>query len=131
MNNTQAIYSAPTANVEIKEKEFSFFTLGIWRKIYLIMLWLVVLLSSSAVFMSTFVDVGQKSKGNPIVSIVFILLCFGYGYWVHSSVVKRNVFQLRLLCFLQIIPLMNPVSALIMWAIGSTSKKEIEAEKTK
>ncbi len=120
------VYSTPKSNpIETTPLELTFSSLGIWRKLYLALNWLVVVLF---VFFAL-VGVLFGEEGGQLSIPVFALAAalVAYAIWTHTAIVNRRVTQLRIICFLQVIPFMNPVSAIIFWAISSTSKTEQQA----
>ena len=113
-------------------EDFTFSNLGVWRKIYLALNW-VSLLGISLLFLKSFISVALESGltfQGTLISAVLILIFPFYCYWLHISVSKRKLDQLTVLTIVQIIPSVNPVSALILFAIRSTSKTEREASQT-
>lgn len=99
------------------ERDFAFDNLGIWRKIYIIINWLALIVIS-VIFLG---------HGELTPEILFLLfLGWSFTIWLHMAIVGRKVIQLRWLAGLSLIPLLNPVGAIIIWLISSTSKDEIE-----
>jgi hypothetical protein len=94
---------------------FSFDNLGIWRKSYLLLNW-IALLALSWIIVLTPGEPGPEA-------FIFLFVVWPYTIWLHLAIVGRKVIQLRWLCGLTAIPLMNPVGAIIIWVIGSTSKQ--------
>ena len=120
------IYSTPKSNpIELAALDLTFSSLGIWRKLYLGLNWLVIALF--VFFAVVGVLLGEESEHLSIPVLLLMALLVGYAFWTHTAIVNRRVTQLRILCFVQVIPFMNPISALIFWAIGSTSKTEQQA----
>lgn len=118
-------YAPPNAKLLINERvNLTFLSLGIWRKIYLILNWVSILLI--VILMNIGMVVGQSADKavTPLYMVSTVLIIF--AVWAHSAIVGRRVTQLRVLCFIQIIPFMNPLGAIIFWAISSTSKTEIK-----
>ncbi len=119
------IYSPPNSPLlENESIELTFSSLGIWRKVYLILNWISVLL----IIILGNIGVFFGEPGNQTASPLYFLSTFLmiYAIWAHTAIIGRRVTQLRVLCFIQIIPFLNPISAIIFWAISSTSKAEIQ-----
>jgi len=74
--------------------------------------------------MSVFFEVAEGKTASPLYFLSAISLI--YVIWAHTAIIGRRVTQLRVLCFIQIIPFLNPIGAIILWAISSTSKTEIQ-----
>lgn len=104
------------------DKHFTFDNLGIWRKIYLILNWLVLIVVS-VIFLISVISLGSRGTIE-----TFFLLFWGWPLtiWLHMAIIGRKVIQLRWLAGLNLIPLLNPVGAIVIWLISSTSKDEIE-----
>ncbi len=125
-------YKKPQSNlVRPGEVDFTFGNLGIWRKIYLSLNWAITLIASLSMLLPLFVASTDNVPAGVgiwqlIVNIVIIVLILSYAYWFHVAVTRRNVLQLLILAIIQIVPLLNPISLVILLAIRSTSKKEVE-----
>ncbi len=120
------MYSTPQSNpINITPLELTFSSLGIWRKLYLALNWLVIALFVFFAVVGILFDEESKQLFIPVLALLAFLV--SYAFWTHTAIVNRRVTQLRVICFLQVIPFMNPVSALIFWAISSTSKSEKQA----
>ena len=121
------IYKSPQSVVsEPKSINLTFSSLGIWRKVFLVVIWLflgLLVLSGIAVILTEEIS---PSGPSPIPTLILIALLIPYTIWIHVAIIRRKVTQLRIIFAFQIFPLMNPIGALIMWAIGTTSKKELE-----
>ncbi|RLU01341.1 hypothetical protein [Ketobacter sp.] len=105
--------------------EMTFSSLGIWRKIYLGLNW--VLTGLVAVFLIV-QGASGAAENLPILYFVGVaVFAIGYCYWLHYAIVNRNLTQLLIIGIINIIPFFNPVSAILVFAIRSTSKKEIGA----
>lgn len=94
---------------------FTFDNLGIWRKSYLVLNWIALLALSWIIVLTPYAP-------GPEV-LIFLFVVWPYTIWLHMAIVGRKVIQLRWLCVFTVIPLMNPVGAIIIWVIGSTSKQ--------
>lgn len=101
---------------------FSFSNLGVWRKIYLGINWAL-----SIFIVVTFIAAGLDKDGGLFVSLTFTAFIMAYTFWLHYAITHRKVTQLTVLTIIQVIPLLNPVGALVMFAIRSTSIKEVNA----
>jgi hypothetical protein len=103
--------------------DFIYQSLGIWRKIFLVINWLGAILFSVALI---FVAINEEDKSVDlgISALIVLLLTLAYAYWLHVAVATRNVTQLLIIALLNIIPFLNPVSAILVFAIRSTSKSE-------
>jgi len=99
------------------EKQYVFQNLGIWRKIYLILNWLGLIIASVMLL--------DSEKIAPEL-LFLVFLGWPFLIWLHAAVVGRKVIQLRWLAGLSLIPLMNPVGAIVIWLISSISKEEAE-----
>jgi len=124
----ESVYSSPTSDIqETETKELTFKTLGFWRKLYLVLNWLTVILAGVGVVFSVLLGGDQAGINlTSLVSIGVVLVLFvAYTYWLHVAVSRRQKGALTALTIIQIIPFMNPISALIMYAIRSTSVKEL------
>ncbi len=119
------IYSPPNSLIQDNNSiELTFSSLGIWRKVYLVLNWLLVLLIILVGNMGMFFEVAEGKTAPPLYFLSAISLI--YVIWAHTAIIGRRVTQLRVLCFIQIIPFLNPIGAIILWAISSTSKTEIK-----
>lgn len=126
MNN---IYSTPDSGLTSRyKKDFDFSNLGIWRKLYLVINWLFMGIIVAIAILGMFNS--QHSISGIIIFQIIIIFLFGflfgmYTYWIHVAVSRRNTTQLLILLFIQIIPFLNPISALILFFIRRTSLKEL------
>ena len=120
------VYSTPKSDpINITALELTFSSLGFWRKLYLIINWLANILIG--LFFTVGLLAGEENDAASMLPLTLVGLLVAYSFWTHSAIVNRRVTQLRVLCLVQVIPFMNPISALIFWAIGSTSKTEQQA----
>lgn len=120
------IYEQPNADLlQPEEVEFTFSNLGIWRKIYLALNWLVGIAFLIAMVIGLAEPAQQPDSTDSLIMVLLTLLYLAFCLWVHIAICKRKLGQLIALIVIQIFPLFNPVSALIFWAIYSTSKKEV------
>jgi|GEM_PF-2137433 len=120
------VYSTPKSDpINITALELTFSSLGFWRKLYLIINWLANILIGF--FFTVGLLAGEENDAASMLPLTLVGLLVAYSFWTHSAIVNRRVTQLRVLCLVQVIPFMNPISALIFWAIGSTSKTEQQA----
>ena len=118
------VFATPSSDLENFEPiELTFATLGIWRKIWLIFSWLIAALAFIGI--CVYIYSGGINGPEGFQPVMMLLLTIAYVLWVHSAIVGRKVTQLRWLFALQIIPFLNPITAIIFWFIGSTSKREI------
>ena len=104
-------------------ENFTFRSLGVWRKIY------VIICTLSFFAISLFFTLGyffgeSNEELAPLLVMFMMFSPIAYGLWIYHAVVNRKVIQLRVLSITQLIPFLNPVSAIIFWSIGSISKKE-------
>lgn len=121
------IYEPPKSTVGSDERvDLVFSTLGVWRKIFLVLNWIF---TSAFVFILILGLILGIDSGETIFDFMIVLFvaCFmvGYAVWLHVSVSQRNITQLSILSFVQLVPFLNPIVFLILLAIRSTSKKEI------
>ena len=123
---TETINLADTVTKSDKPKLNSFSSLGVWRRLYLVLMWIIMSCIPLYLIYFTLFELQDIQVMLP-TTLIFSVLCFAYAYWIHTAVVKRKVRQLRILCFISIIPCMNPITALIFWVIGSASKREINS----
>jgi len=107
--------------------ELNFSTLGFWRKIYLGVIWLLAVLIFLGGCVWLFIpEIMAEPLGfsiNYLIGLMFLSII--YASWVHHAVVKRKANHILALVFIQIIPLMNPVTAIIFYCIYRISKKEV------
>ena len=101
------------------DRNFTFDNLGIWRKIYLVLNW-AILIAVSGLYLV------PNELGSEV--LLYILIAWPFTFWLHIAVVGRKVVQLWWLCGLSVLPLMNLLGALIIWFIASTSKEEVEGK---
>lgn len=104
-------------------------TLGFWRKLFVVVNWIGI----SLIFINFLLMSYSPSLPIDATSIVLIMLLviifsilLAHTYWVHVSVVKRNVKHLYVLSIIQLIPFLNPIGFAILWSIRSASKKELQ-----
>lgn len=110
-----------------KSIEFTFSSLGIWRKIFLVVNWIVSIFLVAVLLFFTFSE--NKQIDVNLAVVVFAILCLlGYSYWLHVAVSKRKVGHLAILLITQIVPFGNPIGALMLFAIRSTSKSELKVD---
>lgn len=107
-------------NCQQNHSDFTFSNLGIWRKLYLICNWVVLAITIYYLAVSNLIN-----EEPFVVLLLLSAYCVGV-IWLHMAVVGRKVTQLRWIAGLNLIPCLNPVSALVVWFIGSTSKQEVE-----
>jgi len=120
------VYSTPKSDpINITALELTFSSLGFWRKLYLIINWLANILIGF--FFTVALLASEENDAASMLPLTLVGLLVAYSFWTHSAIVNRRVTQLRVLCLVQVIPFMNPISALIFWAISSTSKTEQQA----
>ena len=104
--------------------EYTFANLGGWRKAYIILSWLLILVYGVAfISMATEPDLGMDSV---MGAVIFMTIGVAYVAWLHIAIVGRKLIQLQWICGLTVFPLMNPIAALIVFAISRTTKREIE-----
>lgn len=65
--------------------------------------------------------------GRVLTLLVMSVVLLGYAYWVHYAVCTRNLTQLTVLAIINLFPFLNPIAMIVLFAIRSTSKKEMEA----
>lgn len=119
------IYKSPESILTKAESiEFTFRSLGVGRKIYIGFHWLVSVLICAFLTLGAAMD-EDLSFGKMIVLLFFFFILLGYAYWVHYAVVTRNLTQLLVLIIINIIPFMNPISAIILFLVRSRTKREI------
>jgi len=113
--------------MDMRKKKFTFSTLGIWRKIYIGVIWFINLILFLGTCIWTFMPEAMGEElGYPVAYLIAFYCAFlVYIFWIHTAICKRKTKQLLALVFIQIIPFMNPISALLFFLIYRTSKKEI------
>ena len=120
------IYKNPESNIlpdESGSHVLEFSNLGIWRKIYIVINWvfgLVILIPG----VSKLVQGENDNLTGGLLYLAVSILYMGYCYWLHVAISKRKLSQLIAILIIQIFPFMNPISAVIMFFIYITSKKE-------
>ena len=114
-------YAPPTAELRVDENvlETSFATLNIWRKIYLVFIWIATLLSAGMMGM-----VALEDSELIIVGVVLAALIVGFTYWTHWAIVRRKVGHITAIAILNLIPGGNIVGCLIMFAIRHVTVNE-------
>jgi hypothetical protein len=105
-------------------KEFTFESLGIGRKIYLFINWFYSLGMTLGGIYFAMTNKSHSALINSAVALAFIIIFSGYAFWLHYAIVRRNLLQLLIISILNIIPFLNPIAAIIVFAIRSTSKSE-------
>ena len=118
------VYKQPDSNLVLdSELALTFSSLGIWRKIYVVFNWI------SAIAAGLYL-ISQDATGSvddmPILYFIGIMLAaVGYCFWLQYAIVKRNLTQLMIIGIINIFPFFNPIAALLVFLIRSTSKKEL------
>lgn len=119
------IYKSPESILTKAEPiEFTFRSLGVGRKIYIGFHWLVSVLICAFLTLGAAMDENLSFGDIMLLLFVFSIL-LGYAYWVHYAVVTRNLTQLLVLIIINIIPFMNPISAIILFLVRSRIKREV------
>lgn len=104
-------------------KKYAYKSLGIWRRIYLAINWFfaaAIVLSVSYVEMTK----GLHPMGLGVILLASVIF-LGYAYWLHDATVQRKTGQLLVIAILNVIPFLNPIAAILVFAIRSTSKSEL------
>ncbi|WP_411992209.1 hypothetical protein [Agarivorans sp. DSG3-1] len=114
--------------MDINNYQLSFSSLGMFRKLFLIACWAIVaILSLGCAVWLFFPNIMGEELG---FSIAYLLVmtagAMSYVYWIHSAIAKRKTGQLLALIGIQIIPFLNPITALVFIAVYRLSKQEIE-----
>ena len=103
--------------------EFNFGTLNIWRKIYLILVWL------STLGLIAIMLLGASETSDGLGTGLIVLICaipLAITYWTHWAICKREKGHLLALAIINLFPGLNLIGCLIMVWIRSVSVKEIE-----
>lgn len=118
------VYSKP--NSELLESGIDVYvyeTLGIWRKIFLWLNWIVAVLFSVAMFVGGF-ESNEYGVAGFVGAAVFAAVMLGYTYWLHYAISKRDLNQLLIIGIVNIIPFLNPIASLLVFLARSKSKSE-------
>lgn len=116
--NTESNHSGVTP----KLGEYTYNSLGIWRKLYLGLNWFF---SVVMVFGVSYVAITEGTHYIGLgIMLLAALLFFGSAYWLHHATVQRKTAQLLAIAILNIVPFLNPIAAILVFAIRSTSKSE-------
>jgi len=126
---TENPYAAPASKINdsdsgIKINKFTYKSLGIWRKIYLILNWFFSFAITFVWIYNAITDQSQPAAVS-LTAVLLSILLLGYTYWLHYAIVQRKLSQLLIIGILNIIPFLNPITAIIVFAIRSTSKLEL------
>lgn len=102
--------------------EYTYKSLGFWRKLYLGLNWFF---SFAMVLGMSYIAI---TEGTHYMRLGVVLLAaplfLGSAYWLHHATVQRKTAQLFAIAILNIVPFLNPIAAIIVFAIRSTSKSE-------
>jgi len=103
---------------------FSYSNLNIWRRLYLALLWFGISLLVLGSAMKAFQEPGSITVGVAILIAALTL----FAYWTHIAISKRNLFHLKIIAFLNLIPFANIIGLLIMLSIIRVTKNELETQ---
>ena len=122
---TDTPYTPPRADLvtESNRLEPRFATLNIWRKIYLVIVWIVTVVF---VLGAGLIIANPKQDDLLLATVVVTVLLLCHSYWTHWAVVNRRVGHLTAIAILNLFPGANIVGCLIMFAIRQVSVKERE-----
>jgi len=108
------------------KEDVTYKSLGIWRKIYLWLNWI------SLIILAFILITNPQVALSPMEAIylgIYSVLGLPYVIWLHMATVNRKVLQLRILAGVNIGFFANPLSAAVVWMIGSVSKDELSPSK--
>lgn len=117
------IYNTPESELSGRSVPLNYASLGKWRKIFLIINWILAI---GFIFSAFFSLIGIN--GINITQLTVSLLGFAQICWLHWAVCKRNIKHLLIIALIQLFPMLNPISCIILLVIRSTSKEEISAD---
>lgn len=124
MTTDTSPYAAPKSDLSVKQDFIpSFSNLNFWRKLYLVLMWLLTLLVIVSVVRQAF-D-GQAISGTT-AQLAVAGLWLGLSCWQHTAIVNRKLTQLTVLTVINIVPFFNIIGALILLSIRRVTKKELE-----
>jgi hypothetical protein len=120
------IYKSPESSLTVVNEipEFTFSTLGVGRKIYIGLHWVVAILASVALTFGMIIS-GDVGIGSIVLLLFISTIILGYAYWVHYAIVNRNLTQLLILIIINIVPFMSPISTLLLFMVRSRTKREL------
>lgn len=119
------IYKSPESSlIKTTLPEFTFSSLGVGRKIYIGLHWVVAILASVALTFGMIIS-GDVGIGSLVLLLFISAIILGYAYWVHYAIVNRDLTQLLVLIIVNIIPLMSPISAVLLFMVRSRTKREL------
>ncbi|MPW27865.1 hypothetical protein F9L16_02505 [Agarivorans sp. B2Z047] len=115
---------------KLVNEKWTFSSLGIWRKILLILIWLStsVLIAGALIWLIAPEIMGEELGYSVWVLIAMVSIVFVYSLWIHTAVVQRKTGQLIAIGIVQIIPLANPIGALFIFLAYFTSKREVSGQ---
>jgi len=115
---------------ESSRNNFTFKHLNFWRKIFLILLWLVNLPISLLLISLSFYKLDTAPVALTALTALAILGIFNFLFvvWVHIAIVNRSLTQLKWIAFFMIIPFVNPLGLLIMLSIIRVTKIELQGK---
>ena len=105
-----------------EELEAAFSTLGFWRKLYLVVLWLGTAFLAWILVAATF-EPGFEYTG---ITLGIAALTVAFSSWTHWAVVRRRVGHITAIAVLNFVPGGNIVGSLIMLSIRRVSVREPE-----
>lgn len=102
--------------------EFTFGSLNLWRKFYLVLSWgMASLFWMFTVWLYVTGEIEASAAGLIYLSAIILLL----ASWTCYAVARRKLSQLKWLAFLHFIPFGNLIGALIMLSIIRVTKNEL------
>ncbi|MDZ7925125.1 MAG: hypothetical protein U5M23_13975 [Marinagarivorans sp.] len=122
------IYETPQSKIIISDGfEFTFSSLGIWRKIYLVWIW-VVALFFALVTIAILIGAVPLKEVSKVEFTLFISALIGHTIWLTYATVSRKVGQLWMLSLLSLFPLISPIGAVIIASIATASKRDLKSK---
>lgn len=102
---------------------YTFSNLNLWRKVYLIFVWVSALLTFLFFMWAIFLD-SESPLAFGYITIPLGLSLF--ALWKHYAIINRKLGQIYFLAIISFIPLMSLIGALIMLSIARVTKKELK-----
>lgn len=115
-------YAPPASDVELEDQvlQASFATLNIWRKIYIVLVW-VVSVATAGILLSA---MGKAELGYDLLLVGLSIVMMVTAYWNHWAIAKRKIGHITAIAILNLIPGGNIVGCLIMFSIRRVTVKE-------
>ncbi|MEE2730969.1 MAG: hypothetical protein VYA55_09120 [Pseudomonadota bacterium] len=118
------VYEKPESElINSENAEYTFTSLGIWRKIFIVLSWLMALV----ITYPALTEFMREDQANPDFATIFLtmsMLHLALCFWMTFAISKRKLGQIVALLALNIFPLFNPIHAIILAAVYFVSKKE-------